>query len=234
MKDMTNKKVMAVILVVGFTTLNANANANDISSTLTEYCATAFYEYSHSITVGEVTGVGTHRNGFLQVTEKSDDQALKQALMKKSSLLTDPSECLTYISNLGIAQFSGEVGDKGQLVARVHFAFDRFNLSSLARDVLSSVARQLALSNYRVTVEGHTDWIGTDTYNQELGLNRAHSTANELVKYGVKRENTELKSFGESEPIASNETPQGRSKNRRADVYIPAEERESPSHKAIP
>ncbi|HBC3483143.1 TPA: OmpA family protein, partial [Vibrio parahaemolyticus] len=59
---MTNKKVMAVMLVVGFTTLNANAN--DISSTLTEYCATAFYEYSHSITVGEVTGVGTHRNGF--------------------------------------------------------------------------------------------------------------------------------------------------------------------------
>ncbi|WP_417877599.1 OmpA family protein [Vibrio sp.] len=221
---MTKTRVITGMLVVGFTTLSANAS--DVSSKVTEYCATAFYEYSHSIEIGEVTGVATHRNGFLQVTESSNEPELKQALMRNSSLLTNPSDCLTYISNLGIAQFSGEVGDKGRLIARVHFAFDRFNLTPLAREVLSGVARQLALSNYRVTVEGHTDWIGTEAYNQGLGFDRAKSTASELVKYRVKRENTELKSFGESEPVATNETSQGRSKNRRADVYIPANEQE--------
>ena len=199
------------------------AVAEDPSSFISEYCGTKHYEYSHKITIGEVTGIGSHRNGFLQVTETSNDDELKMLLLKRSSLLTDKSDCLTYISNLGIASF-GEATDKGYLVARVHFAFDKYNLTPLAKDVLSGVARQLAENNYQVTVEGHTDWIGSKSYNQALGLNRAQSTASELYGYGIEKQNTTLKSFGESEPIASNKSKDGRSQNRRSDVYIPVEE----------
>ncbi len=226
MIDMTKAILITGMLAAGFTTVSANAS--EVSSKVTEYCGTSYYEYSHSIQVGEVTGVASHRDGYLQVTDVSNDPALKWALMKNSSLLTNPNDCLTYISNLGIAQFSGEVTDKGKLIARVHFAFDRFNITPLARDVLSSVARQLAQTNYQVTVEGHTDWIGTKAYNQTLGHNRAKSTARELHYYGVSEQKTTLKSFGESEPIATNNTSSGRSKNRRADVYIPADEQEKP------
>ncbi|MFA0085525.1 OmpA family protein [Vibrio sp. 10N.261.51.F12] len=197
--------------------------AEDPSTFINEYCGTKAYEYSHKITIGEINGIASHRDGFLQVTETSNDDELKMQLLKRSSLLTDKSDCLTYISNLGIASF-GEATDKGYLVARVHFAFDKYNLTPLARDVLSGVARQLAQNNYQVTVEGHTDWAGSDAYNQALGLNRAQSTANELHKYGIEKQNTTLKSFGESEPIASNKTKDGRSQNRRSDVYIPVED----------
>ncbi|MCL9775004.1 OmpA family protein [Vibrio methylphosphonaticus] len=199
------------------------AVAEDPSSFITEYCGAKHYEYSHKITIGEITGVGSHRNGFLQVTETSNDDELKMLLLKRSSLLTDKSDCLTYISSLGIASF-GEATDKGYLVARVHFAFDKYNLTPLAKDVLSGVARQLAQNDYQVTVEGHTDWIGSESYNQALGLNRAQSTAKELQGFGIAKQNVTLKSFGESEPIASNNSKDGRSQNRRSDVYIPVEE----------
>ncbi|GAL29173.1 outer membrane lipoprotein precursor OmpA family [Vibrio variabilis] len=72
-----------------------------------------------------------------------------------------------------------------------------------------------------MTVEGHTDWVGSNEYNQALGFRRAQSTAGELHRYGVTKENTTIKSFGESEPIASNKVADGRSQNRRSDVFIP-------------
>lgn len=216
---MNRMSKLQTILAIGVIS-SFSALANEESAFITEYCGAKHYEYSHKITIGEVDGIGTHRNGYIQVTDTSNDEELKWQLLKRSILITNPEECLTYISNLGIANF-GEPTDKGYLVARVHFAFDKYNLTPLARKVLTGVAQQLAANNFQVTVEGHTDWVGTDDYNQALGLRRAQSTAGELNRYGVKKENTTLKSFGESEPIASNETSDGRSQNRRSDVYIP-------------
>ncbi|GAL10755.1 outer membrane lipoprotein precursor OmpA family [Vibrio astriarenae] len=209
------KTVLAIGLLVSF-----SSYGEQISDKVVEYCGNTFSEYSHTIEIGEVQGVASHRDGYWQINQGSHDKALKWELLKMSELITDPSDCLTYISNLGIASFDN---DKGQLVARVNFAFDRYYLTPLARGVLADVAKHLADSNYLVTVEGHADWVGSEEYNQALGMNRAESTADQLFTYGVRKENMTLKSFGESEPIASNKTSQGRAKNRRSDVYIPPE-----------
>lgn len=212
--------ILAIAVVSSF-----NAVANEESAHITEYCGAKHYEYSHNITIGDIEGVGTHRQGYMQVTETSTDDELKWQLLKMSALITNPEECLTYISNLGIAKF-GEPTEKGYLVARVHFAFDKYNLTPLAHKTLTGVAKQLAANNFEVTVEGHTDWVGSDEYNQALGMRRATATANELASNGVRKENTTLKTFGESEPLASNKTADGRSQNRRSDVYIPLDSKE--------
>ncbi|GAL34267.1 outer membrane lipoprotein precursor OmpA family [Vibrio maritimus] len=210
---------ITTVLALG-TVCSLSANANEQSAYITEYCGAKHYEYSHNITIGEVQGIATHRDGYLQVNDSSNDDALKWELLKLSALITNPEECLTYISNLGIAKF-GEPTDKGYLVARVHFAFDKYNITPLAKKVLAGVAQQLAANNFQVTVEGHTDWVGSESYNQALGMRRAESTAGQLRGYGVTKQNTTIKSFGESEPIASNSNADGRSQNRRSDVYIP-------------
>lgn len=128
MNRMSNKAAIIAFGVVS----SFNVIANEESAYITEYCGAKHYEYSHKITIGEVQGIATHRDGYLQVNDSSNDEALKWELLKLSSLITNPSECLTYISNLGIAKF-GEPTEKGYLVARVHFAFDKYNITPLAK-----------------------------------------------------------------------------------------------------
>lgn len=79
------------------------------------------------------------------------------------------------------------------------------------------------LSQYEksyIDVYGHTDSTGTDEYNQSLSERRASSVANFLSNSGVQRARVETRGFGESQPIASNSTEEGRSANRRVELKI--------------
>ncbi|MEO0440127.1 MAG: OmpA family protein [Pseudomonadota bacterium] len=89
------------------------------------------------------------------------------------------------------------------------------------RDTLLSVAN--TLSEYEksyIDVYGHTDSTGTDEYNQSLSERRADSVANFLANSGVQRARVETRGYGESQPIASNSTEEGRATNRRVELKI--------------
>ena len=88
-------------------------------------------------------------------------------------------------------------------------------------DVLNSVA--LVLKEYEKTyidVLGHTDSTGEDAYNQALSERRALSVANYLVAQGVMQERFNVVGYGENRPIASNNTPEGRTQNRRVEIEL--------------
>ncbi|HUH11565.1 MAG TPA: OmpA family protein, partial [Longimicrobiales bacterium] len=73
-------------------------------------------------------------------------------------------------------------------------------------------------------VVGHTDAVGSDDYNQALSERRAQAAADFLVTQGVSRTAIRTVGRGETEPIASNDTPEGRQMNRRVEVAIFASE----------
>ncbi len=88
-------------------------------------------------------------------------------------------------------------------------------------EVLNSVA--LVLDEYEKTtvdVIGHTDSVGVESYNQRLSENRARSVAEYLSSQGVLPARLLIAGMGESQPIASNSTPEGRSQNRRVSLQI--------------
>jgi outer membrane protein OmpA-like peptidoglycan-associated protein len=88
-------------------------------------------------------------------------------------------------------------------------------------DVLNSVA--IVLKEYgktTVDVIGHTDSVGSEAYNQRLSENRARSVAEYLSGQGVIPARLLIAGMGESQPIASNSTPEGRSQNRRVNLQI--------------
>ena len=70
----------------------------------------------------------------------------------------------------------------------------------------------------RVTVEGHTDSVGSAAYNQKLSERRAQAVKRYLVRQGIDPSRITTEGYGKSRPIASNETEEGRAKNRRADI----------------
>ncbi len=101
-----------------------------------------------------------------------------------------------------------------------------FNSASL-RPQSQQTLRDLA-SNFRnypdeqVTVEGHTDSVGTPSYNQTLSDQRASVVSNYLVAEGVPASRITSIGYGETRPKASNDTPEGRQLNRRVEIHIRA------------
>ena len=69
-----------------------------------------------------------------------------------------------------------------------------------------------------ITLTGHTDSIGTDAYNNKLGLRRAEAVKEYLVSHDVPADRIKTESKGKTQPIATNKTAEGRAKNRRVDI----------------
>jgi OOP family OmpA-OmpF porin len=71
-----------------------------------------------------------------------------------------------------------------------------------------------------VIVEGHTDSVGSDAYNKKLSLRRADAVRQYLVKHGIPADRITAEGFGESSPVASNDTEDGRAQNRRVELRV--------------
>jgi len=72
----------------------------------------------------------------------------------------------------------------------------------------------------RVIVEGHTDSVGAETYNETLSRSRAESVAQSLRADGVSTTRIETRGLGESAPVADNGTSAGRQQNRRVEIVL--------------
>jgi outer membrane protein OmpA-like peptidoglycan-associated protein len=101
------------------------------------------------------------------------------------------------------------------------FETDQARLKPDGREALAKISGVLAIAEgYTLSVEGHTDEIGSADYNLELSEKRAASVRDYLVAQGLAGESITVKGFGESQPIASNETAAGRQENRRVEIVV--------------
>jgi outer membrane protein OmpA-like peptidoglycan-associated protein len=90
-----------------------------------------------------------------------------------------------------------------------------------AREKLTKVAEIVASHpGVHVAIEGHTDNVGTDEYNQQLSERRAGSVRNFLVQQGVPPTSVSAMGYGESQPVATNGTAEGRQTNRRVELVV--------------
>jgi outer membrane protein OmpA-like peptidoglycan-associated protein len=106
-------------------------------------------------------------------------------------------------------------------VNNIYFDFDKSTLrpeSYLELDRWVEVFKKNPELN--AEIHGHTCWIGTEEYNQGLSERRATAVINYLVSKGVAKDRLTMKGFGETKPIASNKTREGREKNRRVEVLF--------------
>jgi peptidoglycan-binding protein ArfA len=109
----------------------------------------------------------------------------------------------------------------GLLRTPISFQTDGFTLVPASQQQLTQVADKLkACPDPSVTVVGHTDSSGNDAINIPLSGNRAKSVADYLVSQGVAANRVTSKGVGSAEPIASNDTPDGKAQNRRVDITV--------------
>ncbi len=103
----------------------------------------------------------------------------------------------------------------------ITFAYDSAAVQPQFQRTLDQVASTLAEYNQTyIDVYGHTDSTGSDAYNQTLSERRATSVADYLSSHGVQAARIGTRGYGETQPIASNDTEEGRAANRRVEVKI--------------
>lgn len=109
-----------------------------------------------------------------------------------------------------------------RLVLRgVNFDYDKSDIRPDSRPVLDEAADVLdAHQGVRVSVEGHTDSRGSDAYNEKLSVRRAEAVFRYLVNRGVAPDRMEVIGYGETRPIADNESDTGRAENRRVELHV--------------
>jgi outer membrane protein OmpA-like peptidoglycan-associated protein len=120
---------------------------------------------------------------------------------------------------------AGELDGTGKKrLAVIHFDFDKYNIKKLAIPIIDDhVAYLKQHASLPVLVEGHTDYMGSDAYNQKLSEQRATSVRDYLVQKGIASARIQVRGYGESRPAADNKTAEGRAINRRAELAVPLE-----------
>ena len=112
---------------------------------------------------------------------------------------------------------------RGLIVNMSDVLFDtaKFSLRPLAREKLAKVAGIVSgHPGLRLDVEGHTDSVGGDDYNQQLSEQRGASVRDYLIQQGMPGSSVTTKGFGKTQPVASNDTAAGRQQNRRVELVI--------------
>jgi OOP family OmpA-OmpF porin len=111
--------------------------------------------------------------------------------------------------------------DKISIKAEALFDFDKAIVKPEGRKLLDQVAaRQAQINLETIIAVGHTDWIGSDAYNQALSVRRADAVKAYLVSKGVPANRITASGKGKANPVADNRTAAGRAQNRRVDVEI--------------
>jgi outer membrane protein OmpA-like peptidoglycan-associated protein len=113
-----------------------------------------------------------------------------------------------------------EVGAK-IILKNIFFDFDKATLRPESRAELDRLVKLLEdLPTMKIEISGHTDNIGSALYNQKLSQNRAKTVVDYLITHGIDEARLSYKGYGFSQPIASNDTDEGRQLNRRTEFKV--------------
>ncbi|MGQ0715152.1 MAG: OmpA family protein [Gemmatimonadaceae bacterium] len=149
------------------------------------------------------------RSDSLRLAAEEANRRLNDALMQLRTLVAE-------ITNLQQTQ-------RGLVISLSDILFD-VGKSTLKPGAQASIGRIAAVlqqyPQHQILVEGHTDATGSDDYNLGLSRDRASSVLTALVAGGVDASKIGAEGYGESRPVASNDTPAGRQQNRRVEIVI--------------
>jgi outer membrane protein OmpA-like peptidoglycan-associated protein len=115
---------------------------------------------------------------------------------------------------------------RGLVVNMSDVLFDsgKYTLRPLAREKLAKISGiVLAYPSLKLAVEGNTDSVGTEAFNQQLSEQRAEGVRSYLTQQGIPESSTTATGFGKTRPIASNDTSEGRQQNRRVELVVSGE-----------
>jgi outer membrane protein OmpA-like peptidoglycan-associated protein len=161
-----------------------------------------------------------------EAQQAASQSALATAAQQRAQLEADKTALRTQLLQQFNAVLQTRDTARGLIVNMSDVLFDtaKSSLRPTAREKLARVAGIVAgHPGLKLDVEGHTDSVGSDVYNQTLSEQRATSVRDYLTQSGMAQEAVTMKGLGEGTPVASNDTNEGRQQNRRVEIVISGE-----------
>jgi len=190
----TNEPINANIL---YEDLTAGKEAGKAYSTIED-------GYKIALPKGSIYGFRGDAEGFLPVSENIDLVDLGAYTEKEVNLYLIPKA-------------------KGQIVRLNNIFFD-YDKATLRKESFPELDRLVIIMNenpeMKIEIRGHTDNKGTNEYNIDLSMRRANTVREYLIEHGVDKNRVSAKGYGEEEPVATNDTDEGRQLNRRVEFLI--------------
>jgi outer membrane protein OmpA-like peptidoglycan-associated protein len=158
--------------------------------------------------------------------QAASQSALDAAAKQRTQLEADKAELRTQLLQQFNAVLQTKDTARGLIVNMSDVLFDtaKSSLRPAAREKLARVAGIVAgHPGLKLDVEGHTDSVGSDDYNQKLSEQRAASVRDYLTQSGMPQSSVTMKGLGEGTPVATNDTNEGRQQNRRVEIVISGE-----------
>lgn len=178
------------------------------------------------LSVGLTIPIGATRTRIVEkttVVEKPVVVEQQLADSDKDGVVDGVDQCPNTLEGLEVNAVGCVETDKAQSVVLqgVTFEFNSNRLTANARDILIPAADALkGQPDLKVELAGHTDSLGSETYNQQLSQQRADAVRNYLLDLGVAPEQLSAEGYGEARPIRSNDTEEGRERNRRVEFNV--------------
>jgi outer membrane protein OmpA-like peptidoglycan-associated protein len=170
----------------------------------------------------EVAKAQEERNHIqLQARERETDAAKAEAATARNTAAAAQSELANTRQELNDLQ--AKQTDRGMVMTLSDVLFDtgKATLKAGANRDLDRLAQALKdNANTRVKIEGYTDSVGSESYNQQLSERRARAVADALQMRGVPADRYQVEGLGKEYPVATNETPAGRQQNRRVEIVF--------------
>lgn len=187
-------------------------NESILNQSIDQLCSTDDWVVTHKSTIIQAHHSQWHDRGELKSSSSLESELM--ALLSPTEIQLG-EDCIEYLSSQKLISL-----EPGEMLARVYFDFNRSDLTAASKKTLHSLATRLQKSDSLLQVVGHTDDIGSESFNLALGEKRAISAVDQMVERGVDAQRLEAKTRGEATPIADNGTEEGRSKNRRVEIFV--------------
>jgi len=112
-----------------------------------------------------------------------------------------------------------ELNKVGHVALYINFATGKSDIRPASEEIIDQIVEMLSKNpTLKVSIEGHTDKVGSAASNQTLSVNRANSVMAAIVAKGINKSRLSAKGWGQTKPIADNETDDGRALNRRVEI----------------
>jgi OOP family OmpA-OmpF porin len=111
------------------------------------------------------------------------------------------------------------INKEGFIALYINFETGKADIKPESQNIVEQIVEMLKQNpDLKVSIEGHTDNVGSDKSNQTLSENRAKSVMNALIKQGIDKTRLSSKGWGSSKPLVANDTEEGKAKNRRVEI----------------
>jgi len=144
-----------------------------------------------------------------QISAQPEQAVVKPSEAKKSESVTENQKAA--VEQEGVAASTKEIGTR---VNDIHFAFDKYDLDTKAKETTKELAALLSKTNAKVVIEGNCDERGTKEYNLALGDKRTNAAKQYLISLGIPSTRIDTISYGKEKPVCTESTEECWAKNR--------------------